>query len=66
MTTHNLLKEIILQVAVHGHDRNISVCTVISEHDGVEDALDSWHAGKEVLKAMKNVTSGAQKWCGIK
>ena len=53
-------------MAVHGHDRNISVCTVISEHDGVEDALDSWHAGKEVLKAMKNVTSGAQKWCGIK
>ena len=54
------------QVAVHAHDRNSSVCTVISEQEGVADSLDTWHSGKEVIKAMKKITSGAQKWSGNK
>jgi hypothetical protein len=54
------------QVAVHAHDRNASICTVISEQEGVEDALDTWHSGKEVIKAMKKIASGAAKWSGTK
>ena len=66
MTNTHKYMVLSFQVAVHAHDRNASICTVVGEQEGVSDALDTWHSGKEVLKAMKKITSGAVKWSGIK
>ena len=54
-----------LQVGVHAHDRNSSVSTIVLDNN-VTDALDTWHAGKEVVKSMKKITGGAAKWHGIR
>lgn len=56
----------LFQVHVHGHDRNASICTVVAEQEGTTDALDTWHSGKEVIKAMKKIAQGAAKWSGVK
>ena len=55
-----------LQAAVHAHDRNGPISTVVAEQHGVKDALDTWHGEKEVKKSVQKITAGANKWSGIK
>ena len=63
---HILMFHIFLQVSVHAHDRNSTVSNIVGEQEGVQDQLDTWHGEKEVIKAMKKITCGANKWSGIK
>ncbi|CAG2237593.1 unnamed protein product [Mytilus edulis] len=48
------------------HDRNSSISSFIEkDKPGVIDCLDTWHAGKEVRKAIGKVAKGPKKNHGI-
>ena len=55
-----------VSVRIHGHDRNSSVNKYLSqEHNLVQNANDTWHATKGIVKALKSVTTGPKKMHGI-
>ncbi|CAC5360368.1 unnamed protein product [Mytilus coruscus] len=51
-----------VNVRCHSHDRNSSISSFIEkDKPNVIDCLDTWHAWKEVRKAITNVAKGAKK-----
>ena len=55
-----------VSVRIHGHDRNSSVNKYLSqEHTHVQNANDTWHATKGIIKVLKSITSGPKKMHGI-
>ena len=55
-----------VSIRMHGHDRNSSVNKYLSqEHNHVQNANDTWHATKGIVKALKSVTAGPKKMHGI-
>ena len=51
---------------MHGHDRSSSVNKYLSqEHNHVQNANDTWHATKAIVKALKSVTTRPKKIHGI-
>ncbi|CAC5388264.1 unnamed protein product [Mytilus coruscus] len=51
-----------VNVRCHSHDRNSSISSFIEkDKPNVIDCLDTWHAGKEVRKAITKVAKGAKK-----
>ncbi|CAG2219481.1 unnamed protein product [Mytilus edulis] len=55
-----------VNVRCHSHDRNSSISSFIEkDKHNVIDCLDTWHAGKEVRKAITKVAKGAKKNHGV-
>ena len=55
-----------VSVRIHGHDRNSSINKCLSQgHSHVQNAKDTWHATKGIVKVLKSITSGPKKMHGI-
>ena len=48
-------------IALHAHDRNLSVNKVIKAKDGVQNCNERWHATKPVTQGIKKISSGARR-----
>ena len=53
-------------VRCHSHDRNAAISSFLErDKPNIIDCLDTWHAGKEVKKAVSKVAKGTKKNHGI-